>query len=139
MLCWIKPQPRTPAVSPGSDGKVLFSAAEKGDLSKVKKLIEGGYNLNIKDEKGNTALMAAAYGGHIHVIELLLNKGADVNMKDNGGVTALMLAAMEGHTEVVRTLIEKGADVNAKNIKGNPTGRGMIFPEMRHFTVSRIL
>ena len=86
----------------------LIDAARKGDINRIKKLLDKGADVNAKDKDGETALMAAALRGHTEIVQFLLNKGADVNAKRNDGTTALMAAAREGHTETVRILKQAG-------------------------------
>jgi len=117
-------------------------AAWRGDLTSVRRFLEQGTDVNIKDDQFNwtplhwatfTAqrdiaefliakganvnagvLYHAAVHGHREMAELLLSKGAEVNAKYSGGTTPLHHAARKGHREVVALLIASGADVNAK-------------------------
>jgi len=97
----------------------IHDAAKRGDLDKVKYLLEEKPEwINLKNEYDLTPLHSAADGGSKEVAELLIEKGADVNAKNKYGMTALMFAAMRGHTETVRALLVAGADVNAKEEAG---------------------
>ena len=110
--------------------KELLLAAEKGDLSEVKRLIESGANVNTKTFKirppgvkgrstyGRTALLIASREKHKDIVEYLIKNGADVNAKSDRGDTALMFASLVGEKEIVELLINNGADVNAKSNKG---------------------
>jgi ankyrin repeat protein/beta-lactamase regulating signal transducer with metallopeptidase domain len=121
-------------------------AAWRGDLTSVRRFLEQGTDVNIKDDQFNWtplhwatftaqrdiaefliakganvnagALHYAAVHGHRELAELLLSKGAEVNAKGNGGRTPLHNAARKGRREVVALLIAKGADVNAKQQNG---------------------
>jgi len=99
--------------------KELLKASEKGDVEKVKKLLEEGADVNAKDFLGFTSLHLAASNGHFNVVKLLIEKGADVNAKVRGGSTPLHLAASNGHFNVVKLLLEHGSDPDIKNIWGN--------------------
>ncbi len=92
----------------------LIRASAKGDLARVKKLIEEGADVDAGDSTGRTALLEAAWGGHVDVVKYLLDKGASVNAADSSGYTPLMRAAEEGHAVIVSLLIKKGADVNCR-------------------------
>ena len=107
----------------------LIRAAQKGDLAKVKRLIEEqGAKVDARDDDGETALHAAADKARLDVVKYLVKKGADVSAKDEDGETALHAAADEGDREtdatrkdrvkVVKFLIDKGADVDAKDRDG---------------------
>ncbi|MDQ4106787.1 MAG: ankyrin repeat domain-containing protein [Actinomycetota bacterium] len=66
----------------------LVSAASRGDLRAVERLLEQGANVNARDESGGTTpVIAAAYGDHAEVAGTVIEAGADVNLTDSGGVT----------------------------------------------------
>ena len=94
----------------------LQDAARKGDAVAVKKLIDGGVDVNTKFRYGTTALFYACDHGHLDVVKVLLDKGADLTIKDSFyGFTPLMLAVSPAqkrrpeHTEIAKLLIAKGA------------------------------
>ena len=45
-------------------------------------LLARGADVNVKDNKNQTALMVASQNGHREIVELLLAKGADINARD---------------------------------------------------------
>ncbi|HEB74626.1 MAG TPA: ankyrin repeat domain-containing protein [Candidatus Desulfofervidus auxilii] len=97
----------------------LIQAVILGDVNKVKKLLEQGANVNLRDRNGMTALMLAVRKGQISVVKLLLEKEADVNTQDDFmGWTALILASALGYTNIVKLLLENGADVDIKDKNG---------------------
>ena len=92
----------------------LLEAARKGDVRKVRELLDRGANVNARDEYGWTPLHLAAYRGYAEVARLLLDRGANVDARDDVGDTPLHWAAHDGHLDVVELLLEHGADVNAR-------------------------
>ncbi len=92
-----------------------LNAAQNGHLDVVKALLVKGVNVNMKNEKGVTALMFATQNGHTEIVKELIANDADVNMKSGHGWTALMFAAQNGHTETVRVLLDNKANVNVKS------------------------
>ena len=105
----------------------FFDLCAEGSLKQVVDAINGGANVNAKDNanNGRTPLIyAAAFNPDPEVIEVLINAGADVNARiDEGwspesGYTPLMAAAVESDPKVVRALINAGADVNSRNKVG---------------------
>jgi len=100
-------------------GAPLHTAASKGDLTGVQKLIETGSDVNEHDSFGATPIFYAAGNGKTDVVKFLIGKGADVNApKKNNGMTPLIIAAAGGHSSVVRLLIEHGADLKAMDNTG---------------------
>ncbi len=94
-------------------------SAYKGNLSRVKSLIENG-NAQGRFGQGLTLLHAAAAGGHTAIVELLLTNGLDVRSKTQAGYTALHHAVAGNHREAAELLLAKGADVNAEPGKQTP-------------------
>jgi ankyrin repeat protein len=97
----------------------LIKASEKNNISLVKKLLDMGVDVNVKDDDGSNALMMASKNGYEDVVKMLLDRGADVNVENKYGNNALMSASMYGNTEIVKLLLDKGADVNVENKYGN--------------------
>lgn len=101
-------------------GEELRLAAREGKLAEVKKLVEGGTNINaVYGDNSWTAVMEAAEEGHNEIVQYLLSKGADPNIVNKAKWTALMYAADQEYAEVAASLIAGKADVNIKNIGGN--------------------
>ena len=96
----------------------IHKAAKKGDVGKVRKLLQGNPDLVFsKDEDGWTPLHLAAANGYRELAEFLLANKAEVNAKDNNGGTPLHQAAgaAGNHGDLVNLLLSHGADVNAKD------------------------
>ncbi|TMW69738.1 hypothetical protein Poli38472_001894 [Pythium oligandrum] len=105
---------------PSQYGKKLRAAAQERNLSRVKKLLKNGADVNASTEDGRTALHSASSFGHSDVVGLLLGHDAcDVNALDKDGRTALHWASRHGHSDVVRLLLGHVAcDVNASTKYG---------------------
>jgi len=102
-------------VSRGAKVSALHLAAYRGDIDKVRRSLEEGTNVDVRDEAGHTPLSYAASAGQMHVVEFLVSKGAEVDAKDNRHrITPLCYAANAGWRNVTELLVAKGADVNAK-------------------------
>jgi ankyrin repeat protein len=100
----------------------LLRAAENGQLSVARLLLEFRADLHARNCCGKTALMVAASQGHASIINLLLAQCSDVNERTFGteddGHTALMIAASEGHAAIVGLLLQQRADANAASNSG---------------------
>jgi hypothetical protein len=72
------------------DSEALIDAADRGDLARVKEIIQG--NINHKNRGGWTALMWACIYGHTRMaLELLKVDGLDVNIQRRNSVDGGML------------------------------------------------
>ena len=118
----------------------VASAAWRGDIAGVRRLVKEGANINEEDAVGGTPLHLAARGGHAigphscrtedanrpALIEALIGLGADVNARDRrprvpggaSGWTPLIVALHHGQFRTARALIEHGADVNITSDQG---------------------
>ncbi|RLN37863.1 hypothetical protein BBJ28_00000484 [Nothophytophthora sp. Chile5] len=109
------------------------AAVEEGNVAKLQLLLDGGANLDAKDEDERTPLHWACATGRVEVAEFLLEHvHAKLNVQDDAGWTPLMSAASAGHGDVVsnsplhlaiaegyediaRFLLENDANPYAKN------------------------
>jgi ankyrin repeat protein len=106
------------AQNPSPDA-ALRQAAQEGQMTAVKELLEKGANVNARDDKGRTALLwVAPARDNPEMVKFLIAKGAEVNAADNAGETALMIAASQSNPGIVTALLEAGAEVNAQNKVG---------------------
>ena len=67
------------ATAIGCQHQTIHEAAEKDDSADVKRHLQRGVDVNVRDEYGETPLMIAAVKGHLVVVKFLMDKGADVN------------------------------------------------------------
>lgn len=103
-------------------GLSIIEATEKGDINRVKELIEAGVDLNVRNpENGQTPLIIAIYTPLVKekIALMLLNENVNVNAVDNNNFTALHGAAFYQHTKLLKLLIEKKADLEIKDSSGS--------------------
>ncbi len=95
----------------------FMNACRSGDLERVKKLIQGGIDVNFRRHKGGrTGLMLAAKKNRLEVVEFLLASGADANLAGGGsGKTALIRAAELGNMEVTGMLVDHGSNLDIRS------------------------
>ncbi|RPA98454.1 ankyrin, partial [Choiromyces venosus 120613-1] len=97
----------------------LYSAAERGDTSAVRSLLDKGI-LEIIEFVGNGSLLHDAIATQsVSVISTLLACGVDTEARNMNYRTPLHIAAEIGRVEAVKLLVEKeGANVNVLDTKG---------------------
>ncbi len=103
------------SLSAFTSAEPLNDAAKEGDLDGVKRLIEEGANIEVRDASSSTPLYNAVDGGHRDVAKFLILKGANVNVNCENGNTPLHRATVlfGGDKEMAELLIKNGANVNA--------------------------
>ncbi|GAV71233.1 Ank_2 domain-containing protein [Cephalotus follicularis] len=84
----------------------LHYSAAQGHHEIVSLLLESGVDINLRNYRGQTALMQACQHGHWEVVQTLVLFKANIHRSDylNGG-TALHLAALNGHSRCIRLLL----------------------------------
>ena len=102
----------------------LHHAAKDGQYEEVRRLVERGAHLNIRDNAGRTALMVAAsipYSciPYRDIVKYLHQAGADINIRTNGGSTAMIETARMGQGDIVQYLHQAGADINIRDKDGS--------------------
>jgi hypothetical protein len=85
----------------------LVAAAEKGETTEVRRLLESGA---ILDGCADAPLRAAALHGHGETVKALVLAGAQVDSSDG---MALRCMVPRGDTETVKFLLERGANIFA--------------------------
>ncbi len=133
----------SPNIDIGDGWTPLMLASCNGYYEVVKILIEHGADVNLMDDKNETALSTALAfacnpegkepdeaaeasqywqsvfeGKHVQIVRLLLQAGAKVNTQNVFANQFLMLCCREGRSNFVRALLDNGADVNAKDSIG---------------------
>ncbi|GFP85496.1 probable E3 ubiquitin-protein ligase xbos32 [Phtheirospermum japonicum] len=84
----------------------LHYSAAQGHHEIVALLLESGVDVNLRNYRGQTALMQACQYGHWEVVQILVLFKADIYRADylNAG-TALHLAALNGHFRCIRLIL----------------------------------
>jgi ankyrin repeat protein len=107
----------------------MFDAIRDNNITLVKKFINQGIDVNIKNDGGFTALILASYHGYKNMVEFLLKQPRinvntpegihPVNIQNKYGDTALIDASYKGDKEIVKLLLKQSEiDVTLKNNEG---------------------
>jgi ankyrin repeat protein len=122
--------------------RVVANLCKTGDIERVRLLLDGGYDVNSKDEN-SSLLDSAVLGSKVEMMQLLLERGAKIQplalyharevevlrlVLDRGcpvdtltlfGFTALIKAAEDGDLARGRLLLERGANPRHADEQGN--------------------
>ena len=97
----------------------IFDAFFECNLEKIKKLMEtDDFDVELKNDYGQTLLGEASYFGYIDVVDNLIKKGANLNEIFNNEYTPLRYAIISENVDLIKLLIKSGADVNYKSGTG---------------------
>ena len=129
-----------------NNSHALLSAAEIGNINKIKTAISNGTDINYQNEYGLTALMIACRNGKFESAEFLIQKGANIHLKTKQGTTAIMFIfhalcnCQGGQTDfarIIKLLLEKGADVESADAEGKTLL--MIAAPLEHLEITSLL
>ncbi|XP_041347059.1 LOW QUALITY PROTEIN: putative ankyrin repeat protein RF_0381 [Gigantopelta aegis] len=87
----------------------LISACYNGHMTLIKMLIDMVDDINVKGEKGRTALIRACLGGQTETAELLISKKADVQLVDDYDISNMPVIQ---RIDLVKLLLKQGFTVN---------------------------
>ena len=102
---------------------LLAEAVKANFVEVVRVLIQAGFDLNARDDQGETALHVAARFGHSDCARLLLAttnlRRANLEIAEKTyGWTPLFVACVDGHVPIVEILIDAGADIERLDSSG---------------------
>ncbi len=110
----------------------------KDNTETVQTLLDGGADVNAKDQDGVAPLMIYGARANRGNVQALLDAGADVNAKDNNGMSALSYAAREDYAEILRTSLDTGAQLDKRDKPNQPTAL-MAAAERGHTEIVKFL
>jgi ankyrin repeat protein len=115
----------------------FLRAAQSGDVTLMKLLLDRGADPKITTSHGVTALEVASGIGWVEgitfewspeqsleAVRMCLDLSIDVNNADDEGRTALHGAAHKGRTDVIRLLVDRGANLDAHDKGSRDTFAG---------------
>jgi len=99
-------------------GTSLNTAADRGYVAMVERLLEADFDRDARDDERRTALHAAVAScranrvdDYLKIVGLLLDAGFDLHARSHNGCQAIHLAS---NVRMVAHLLKRGADVNAR-------------------------
>ena len=96
-------------------GKGLLRVLRTHDWKESCNLIKKGADLEVRNEKGETALIVASGDANAELMELLLKRNSQTLVCDNYKITPLIMAAWGGNKDAVEMLLKKDYDIEARD------------------------
>lgn len=97
---------------------IVHSAINDSNIEKLKSLIEGGIDINIKDQNGYSPIHQAVRNNSTKLVEFLLEqKEIDQNIIDSEGNSPLYYSCFNGNIGLTDFLVSKGGLFKTDAIK----------------------
>jgi hypothetical protein len=87
----------------------FHKSAASGNINFVRRCLDIGLNVNLRERNNWTALHSAARNGRLNVVRLLVQRGAFINARDINNRTPLDQAKIANHWAVVNYLLSRNA------------------------------
>lgn len=98
---------------------VMYKCIVKEDVPMIKLLVQGGFDVNIIDDRGWSPLMHAVDMDNYEMVKaILINENCDVNISDTAKLRPLHIAAMHANNKIASQLVRRGAKVDVVQIRG---------------------
>jgi ankyrin repeat protein len=108
-----------PQASESAADRTLITAAIKGDLAGVTRALKDGATVDVRDNRGRTALLIATHRDEPAIARALIEAGANPNIKDDIQDSAFLYAGAEGRNEILKAILDTGkADLASTNRYG---------------------
>nr|XP_008534575.1 PREDICTED: ankyrin repeat domain-containing protein 63 [Equus przewalskii] len=104
----------------------------------VRLLLEQGAAVNLRDERGRTALSLACERGHLDAVQLLVQFSGDPEAADSAGNSPVMWAAACGHGAVLEFLVRSFRRLGLRLDRTNRAGLTALHPERRRPSPRRL-
>ncbi|ROQ88869.1 hypothetical protein EDE04_7261 [Streptomyces sp. 2132.2] len=93
----------------------LLDAARAGDADAVRAAVEGGANVEVRDEELRTPLLLASLADHVETARVLVAAGADVDAQDARQDSAWLVTGVTGSVAMLHVLLPAGPDLRRTN------------------------
>jgi ankyrin repeat protein len=99
----------------GEESDSLHYASRYGRVDATRRLLDGGADVNKRNEYFQTPLDMVSQHGTLEIAKTLIIYRADVNSRDNFGWTPLLGAVKYEHIDVMELLLDNGADIHTRS------------------------
>ncbi|OLP82680.1 Ankyrin repeat domain-containing protein 17 [Symbiodinium microadriaticum] len=115
MLRSLADVPQAQTFGPSEIARELVAHAKEGNARVLQLLLQARVDIELMDQRGDTALAGAAGCGHVEIVHMLLAARADIEAAAlrRRCDTPLIIASEKGRVEVVRLLLESKANKEA--------------------------
>ena len=123
----------------GNGEGAIHIVTRRGDVLYLNYLIASGADTNLRDRKGETAMLIAAGNGRADLIEILKKGGGNVNLANSSGETPLIRAVQHRDLSTVRTLLNLGADPDQADVIAGMSARDYAKQDTRSPAIAKLI
>lgn len=102
----------------GRTALIFLAENDSGNTRILQLLVDADADMDVKNNKGWTALMLAAEKNNTTLVQQLIQGGADLEVENQGQYTALAIALLNNAAEAAAILIGSGADIARTTSQG---------------------
>ncbi len=113
--------------------ELAFSYCRNDRYAELQNVMEKGYLISARDEKGNTLLLCAAQNNNKRVAKLCLRNAAEINVQNHRGQTVLHYCYKYGFQELFEFFLDQGADDTLTNKDGLTCFEGLSLEDLADF------
>lgn len=95
-----------------------FAYARTGDTTAMTQTLTPDFDVDVRNDRGDTLLILASYADHTETALLLLERGAGADERSADGMSALTAAAFRGNLVLMRALLDRGVAVDPRGNSG---------------------
>lgn len=117
----------------------IHIVTKRSDTAYLNFLIASQADVNLRDNKGETAMLIAAGNGRSDILETLKKAGANVNLANNSGETPLIRAVQHRDLATVRTLLSEGADPDQTDNVAGMSARDYAHQDTRSPAIAKLI
>ncbi|MDO7841394.1 ankyrin repeat domain-containing protein [Sphingomonas immobilis] len=123
----------------GNGEGAIHIVTRRNDVAYLNYLIANGADTNLRDGKGDTAMLIAAGNGRGDIIEILQKGGANVNLANSSGETPLIRAVQKRDLSMVRILLSLGADPDQADMLAGMSARDYAKQDVRSPAIAKLI
>jgi uncharacterized protein len=117
----------------------IHIVTRRGDIPYLNYLLAAQADPNLRDNKGETAMLIAAGNGRSDLLEILKKHGANVNLANASGETPLIRAVQHRDLATVRTLLSEGADPDQSDNIAGMSARDYAHQDTRSPAIAKLI
>jgi len=89
----------------------FLEAATQGDVATLKKCLEQGIDINVRNKQKRTAVLIAAMNDHLEAVSFLVEAGANVDLQDETCFNPFLFGCINGKLDLVKMMVKANTNI----------------------------